>query len=72
MHGRQVFESQSKHPVSKKVDFPVKHEFVSWEYTHHNDGSSRHGQGVDVLPSGAVRVHQVRGVPQQPKSTDVR
>lgn len=62
--GRQVFEAQSKHPASKKTDFPVKHEFVSWEYTHHNNGSSLHGQGVEVLPSGAVRIHQV--LPPQP------
>lgn len=64
-HGRQIFEAQSKHPASKKTDFPVKHEFVSWEYTHHNDGSSLHGQGVEVLPSGAVRIHQV--LPQPPQ-----
>lgn len=64
LHGRQVFESQAKHPASKKTDFPAKHEFVSWEYIHHNDGSSLHGQGVEVLPSGAVRIRQV---PQPPR-----
>lgn len=64
LHGRQVFEAQSKQPASKKTDFPVKHEFVSWEYTHHDDGSSLHGQGVEVLPSGAVRIHQVPQSPQ--------
>jgi len=56
---RQVFEAQSKHPASKKTDFPVKHEFVVWDYTRHNDLSDFTGNGNEVLPSGAVRIHQV-------------
>lgn len=57
---RQVFEAQSKHPASKKTDFPVKHEFVAWDYTRHNDGGRDFtGNCNEVLPSGAVRIHQV-------------
>ncbi|CAM9113396.1 unnamed protein product [Scytosiphon promiscuus] len=58
----RVFDAQSQHPASKKVDFPVKHEFVAWEYTRHDDGGNLAGakstDGVEVLSSGAIRIRQ--------------
>lgn len=63
LNGGQVFDAQSQHPASKKTDFPAKHEFIAWEYTHHDDGSNMPGarstDGVELLSSGAVRIRQV-------------
>lgn len=59
---QQVFEAQEIGQGPKRTDFPCKHEFVSWEYLHHNDGTWSGGglaNGAEILPTGAVRVRQV-------------
>lgn len=62
----QVFDAQGQGAGPKKTDYPIKHEFIAWEYTRHNDDSgvrSEQGRNGDGAPSlKSTHVRQVRVV----------